>query len=109
MASSRVAARKKLTPATLTTGAKAKINFERFMFYTEGGFVCYSTAIDCGSDRYQVTARVGEVPAISHRNYHKTATRIQTAAIKASVKAWARLLSADVGGPRPPRTEGRHE
>jgi hypothetical protein len=106
MASSRGATRKNPVPAAATAGAKGKIKFARFMFYSECGFVCYSTTIDCGSDRYQVTARVGDAPAIFHRIDHETNTRIQTAAIKASVKAWARLLLSDLGGPRPWRAEG---
>ena len=80
MASSRGATRKKPVPAATTARAKGKIKFERFMFYTAGRFVCYCTTIDCGGDRYQVTARVGEAPEISQRNPHETNSRIQTAA-----------------------------
>jgi hypothetical protein len=118
------AARTRTQPSVTAVRGLEKFKFGAFHFFVQQHRVHYEARVEIQGRPYlmlYVSAHLGDDPTVSvaalakngprypDEAWQPTRERIAKAAAKVVAKAWARLLLADVGGPGPPRTEGRHE
>jgi hypothetical protein len=118
------AARTRTQPSVTAVRTLEKFKFGAFHYFVQQHRVHYQARVEIQGRPYlmlYVSAHLGGEPTVSVAALAKngprypddawqpTRERIAKAAAKVVAKAWARLLLADVGGPRPPRTEGRNE
>lgn len=114
----------RVQPSVTAVRTLEKFKFGAFHFFVQQHRVHYQARVEIQGRPYlmlYVSAHLGGEPTVSVAALAKngprypddawqpTRERIAKAAAKVVAKAWARLLLADVGGPRPPRTEGRNE